>query len=128
MTDKEIIIDGVNVAGCDMQCENGDCALYYAELNSDNTELVYGFNCSDNPNCYYKQLARKTKECERLKIQLMQKSEIDMFFNTPVEGWSDTPCDICEYKQILKDVKSESQAKTEELQAEKQRVKEVLEK
>lgn len=66
MTDK-IIINGVDVSGCDMRCEDGDCALFYAELQSDKDELEYGPNCADNPNCYYKQLARKTKVIDALK-------------------------------------------------------------
>lgn len=39
------------------------------------------------------------KENEKLKIQLMQKSEVDTFFNTPIEGWDNDACKICEYKQ-----------------------------
>lgn len=70
MTDKEIIIDGVDVSECDMRCENKDCALYYAELNNDKGELIYGFNCEDNPNCIYKQLQRARAENERLKEEL----------------------------------------------------------
>lgn len=38
-------------------------------------------------------------EIENLKVQLMQKSEVDMFFNTPIEGWNNDPCRICTYKQ-----------------------------
>ena len=52
-----------------------------------------------------KQLARKTQECEELKKQLMQKSEVDMFFNTPIEGWSSVPCGICKYKNCLTEIK-----------------------
>ena len=57
-------------------------------------------------------MQEKTKECTNLKIeneelkkQLMQKSEVDMFFNTPIEGWSNDPCDICRYKQTLAEIK-----------------------
>ncbi|MBS5801481.1 MAG: hypothetical protein KIC80_00505 [Brachyspira sp.] len=38
-----------------------------------------------------KQFQCKTAECEELKKKLMQKSEVDMFFNTPVNGWSNNP-------------------------------------
>lgn len=59
MTDKQIIIDGVNVAGC--ECYNKDikmdCLLW--PLQPD--------RCSKNPNCYFKQLACKTQECETLE-------------------------------------------------------------
>lgn len=59
MTEKEqIIIDGVNVSGC--------------KFFNDITESYYcfGIPCKDRPNCDYKQLARKTQECEKLKSQV----------------------------------------------------------
>lgn len=74
MTDKEqIIINGVNVSECYLKNEDGDCALSYADLYSDNKELQYGLYCWDNPNCYFKQLVRKTQECEELKENLKFK-------------------------------------------------------
>ena len=61
------------------------------------------------------QLARKTQECEELKIQLMQKSEVDMFFNTPIEGWSSDPCNICESKNNYEQLKQECEQKEKEI-------------
>lgn len=62
MTDKEqIMIDGVDVSGCEL----------YGNLLC-NTDSI-SFNCllcSDKPNCYFKQLARKVRECEELKEDL----------------------------------------------------------
>ena len=59
MTDKQVMIDGVDVSGC--ECYNPnikmDCLLY--PLQSD--------ACKNNPNCYYKQLARKEQKCKELK-------------------------------------------------------------
>lgn len=46
-------------------------------------------------------------ENEELKKQLMQKSEVDMFFNTPVEGWSNDPCGICPHKAENEQLKEE---------------------
>ena len=65
------------------------------------------FVCDQNCIIYedYKQLVRKTQECEELKKQLMQKSEVDIFFNTPIEGWSSDPCGICKYKNCLTEIK-----------------------
>lgn len=65
MTDeKPIIIDGVDVSKCQdfyiYAMDNNECC----DCESDNTQY---FNCKDNPNCYYKQLARKTQECEQIK-------------------------------------------------------------
>ena len=59
MTDKEqIIIDDVDVSGCS----------YYNPLGNYNcggTKKCYQWS-----NCYFKQLTRKTQECEELKRQL----------------------------------------------------------
>ena len=69
---KEIIIDGVDVAGCnffieDYQRANNIEGRYehcknVCELNGDNY-----FYCKMNKNCYYKQLKRLKKENEELK-------------------------------------------------------------
>ena len=55
MTDKQIIIDGVDVGWC----------KNYNNANSKDCETLY--ICNKNPNCYYKQLKRAEQECERLK-------------------------------------------------------------
>lgn len=57
MTDKKIIIDGVNVAGC--------YYLKYDKIGCDIDECY----CVGN-DCYYKQLRRKEQECEELKERL----------------------------------------------------------
>lgn len=72
MTDKEqIIIDGVDVSGCEYLkpynygtqfsccCDNSK--------PSTPTRITGRGGCMYNLNCYYKQLARKTQECEELK-------------------------------------------------------------
>lgn len=73
MTDKQIIIDGVDVSGCTYiipprkQCPNKP--MPYAKETScfackeHNTKLNF---CKNNPNCYYKQLKAKEQECEEL--------------------------------------------------------------
>lgn len=64
MTDKEqIIIDGVDVSRC---------VFYQIEANKLHPKAQYcgsmrNIFCEDEPNCYFKQLARKTQECEELK-------------------------------------------------------------
>ena len=102
--DNQIIIDGVDVS---------ECLFYQSNFEEDYDVKIKHF-CSNwhnscesvnNSNCYFKQLARKTQECEELKKQLMQKSEVDMFFNTPIEGWSNDPCGICKFKNCLTEIK-----------------------
>lgn len=110
MSDKEkIIIAGVNVSKCEYVCNtafgNIGCKLPF------NEEI----HCCNIPNCYYKQLQRKEQECEELKKQLMQKSEVDMFFNTPIEGWSNDPCGICPHKAENEELKKEIINKNEKI-------------
>lgn len=63
MTDKQIIIDGVDVSGCCCY-ENGKCLW---------TKRYYENNivpdCKKVKNCYYKNWQRKEQECEDLKEQ-----------------------------------------------------------
>ena len=58
-TEEEIIIDGINVAGCDFY-ELCGCIDDNHELNE----------CKDNPNCYYKQLQRAKQENNSLEAEL----------------------------------------------------------
>ena len=83
MTDKQIIIDGVDVAGCEDYGYRGK-ARYWCHN--------YDEPCTDYPNCYYKQLKAKEQECEELKheVELMMDCE---------------SCKIDEYKQTLTEIK-----------------------
>ena len=71
MTDKQIMINGVDVSGC----------KEYIWALSHVCNLVNGrtdkFECNYYPNCYFKQLARKTQECEELKEE-NQKLEMQL--------------------------------------------------
>lgn len=68
MTDKQIIIDGVDVSGCE-HYEDLNCFAYRDSCG-------YPLDCKDNSNCYYKQLKRKEQECEELKRDLTDLSKI----------------------------------------------------
>jgi hypothetical protein len=76
MTDKEIIIDGVDVSGCDFLAKtdiynsySGVTTAYKGQCGCSDDEM-----CKDHRNCGYKKLARqlqrKTAECEELKNQV----------------------------------------------------------
>ncbi len=71
MTDKQIIIDGVDVSECEYVHLLPDryCGMNYA------CTCNLG-NCRENPNCYYKQLKHKEQECKNNKIAY--KNEIDI--------------------------------------------------
>ena len=72
MTDKQIIIDGVDVSGCEHCGYDNVCKLKSASN--------YTVDCKDNPNCYFKQLKRKEQECERLEniINEAKNSKLDL--------------------------------------------------
>lgn len=82
MTDKEqIIIHGVDVS---------ECLFYQSNFEEDYDVKIKHF-CSNwhnscesanNSNCYFKQLARKTQECEELKKLVVRCSE----------GWGKEAC------------------------------------
>ena len=72
MTDKQIIIDGVDVSGCDrlntFPMQFGEPhEICLTSLEQWGGQEKY---CKDRPNCYYKQLKRKEQECEELKIYI----------------------------------------------------------
>lgn len=67
MTKKEpIIIDGVDVVGC----------KYFNRFRSICHNKNLCCDCEKNQDCYFKQLARKTQECEELenKIKKLRKN------------------------------------------------------
>ncbi len=57
---EQIIIDGVDVS---------ECGYFYIRPNNRAVCCTchVDCHCAANPNCYFKQLARKTQECEELK-------------------------------------------------------------
>lgn len=68
MTDKPIIIDGVDVSGCEFLC-NGKfwCEAHKILVNT--KKMLKGdglIACNEKYNCYYKQLQRAKDECIRL--------------------------------------------------------------
>lgn len=93
MTDNEqIMIDGVDVSGCaDFITEMTVPDSYafvklknrcFQECKYDQTaeQDVY-LPCRDNPNCYYKQLQRKEKECEEVSNEI---EELNVKYETVV--------------------------------------------
>lgn len=68
MTDKQIIIDGCDVSGCE---------FYNKVIGEDaycNIDEEHLCTCISYDNCYYKQLKRKEQECEEFKQKLLDKT------------------------------------------------------
>lgn len=63
---EEIIIDGVDVAGCiSFDKNNGYNICCYDDTRED--KIPFANFCEENKNCYYKQLKRLEKENKELK-------------------------------------------------------------
>ena len=81
---REVIINGINVSSCEELCSAAVHPSCY-HLN--------GF-CEDNPNCMFKQHARKTAECE----ELQKKQDI------LIQGYIKRLKEWYNYKQALREV------------------------
>ena len=69
MTDKQIIIDGVDVSGCNFTLERDGkikCECTHA------TGFGVICDCESWKTCDYKNYKRKEQECERLKLDLIE--------------------------------------------------------
>lgn len=62
--EEPIIINGVDVSGCEYACNTA------FGKNGCKHPMMKNIYCSKNPNCYFKQLARKTTECEKYEQAL----------------------------------------------------------
>ena len=65
-SEEQIIIDGVDVSACISfnKC-NGKNLCCYDDTRED--KIPFANFCVENKDCYFKQLTRKTQECEELK-------------------------------------------------------------
>lgn len=91
MEDKQIIIDGVDVSACISfnKC-NGKNLCCYDDTRED--KIPFANFCVENKDCHFKQLARKTQECEELKEQLQANQPTGI-------------CETCMAKAILQNDK-----------------------
>ena len=80
MTDKQMIIDGVDVSGC----KNFSCGKCEEENKIPITINHFTADCRMYSNCYYKQLQRKEQECERSKQTLAEIKEIAETISLPM--------------------------------------------
>lgn len=91
---KEIIIDCINVNECEFYGYEGICKLYSGSVCSK--------DCSNYPNCNYKQFKRAKQECEKYKQAL---DEIEKIISTPcistINSCIECKCSSCLYKQFL---------------------------
>ena len=74
MEHKPIYLDGVDVSECvSFDKLNGQNICCYEDTRED--KIPFANFCVENKDCYFKQLARKTQECEELKERLVRTEE-----------------------------------------------------
>lgn len=100
MTDKQIIIDDVDVSGC----------LFYQVNFEEDYDVEIKHYCSNwhnscesnnNTNCYYKQLKRKEQECEKLKEAIDGLLKIQYQLADSCTKYEQT---LAEIKEMLKEI------------------------
>lgn len=78
MVGKQVIIDNVDVSGCEYCLK---MTKYRCTIQQD----VYKCLCEENPNCYYKQLKRKEQKNEKLKQTLTKiKPILELYANSKI--------------------------------------------
>ena len=130
MTDKQIIIDGVDVSGCEWYS-----STYFKPCDG----------CKNTPNCYYKQLKRdeqrivelnktikaKEQECEELKKDLHQnfeeKDKLHLIIDRLLEasGYDTNTASAEDFEDVYENMRYEKQ-QLDQLKAEKESLKESL--
>lgn len=75
MTDKQEMIDGIDVSECEHQYYK-KCKIDYDEWNN---EIIRYNECQNSPNCHFKQLKRKEQElrdiCKAFDIEYVMDKE-----------------------------------------------------
>lgn len=97
MTDKQIIIDGVDIKDCKRRIGKNNFCRYYKRPCAEN-----------NYNCIWKKYLRKEQECKELKQTLTEIKEIAKWHTTSADS-EDVQEDM---KQILQKI-SECEVKNE---------------
>lgn len=109
MTDKEIIINGIDVSKCThidnwkyCNCCNDLIKTIYPKATK--CHIEEDLRCEIYPNCYFKQLKRKEQECEKLKKRLesFQKDYSKLYQVVENKGYIK---ELDQLKQTLTEIK-----------------------
>jgi hypothetical protein len=121
MTDKQMIIDGVNVLNCghysqfEGETENACYVIQKTFIGKEEISKEY-CSCETNSNCYYKQLKRKEQECERLR------KEIRLY--DCIEKWGTKECH-CACRYLGNEFCDDADKKIKQLKAENEELKKI---
>ena len=104
MTDKQIIIDGVDIS----KCKHYDEVFNYCDQSYlgeggllKNTKNPKRCDCS--PNCYYKQLKRKERECDMWKNLTVDNGAVALKYQQQLDQLKQILAEIKEIAEIIND-------------------------
>ena len=86
MDNEEVYVDGIDISECEYACNTA------FGKNGCKHPMMKNIYCSKNPNCYFKQLARKTREFEQKEKELKE-----------LKRQYKLSCLDCEYKNTKRD-------------------------
>lgn len=101
MIDKQIIIDGVDVSGCDELVNECDCYLTQEHDYRSSTPYTYN-KCSGFPNCYYKQFKRSEAQCEDMFVT---HTDLEMKYKAKEQECEELKVENKKLKEELLDLK-----------------------
>ena len=140
MTNKPIIVDGVDVSGCDFLAKEDDYCSYSGEYRAYKGQCGCSDEemCKDHPNCFYKKALKKLQRKAEVEAMLVGKIQTicDFINNRPeiFKGiYGDVSTIITEYAarkekeceelkeevNLLRQYKGSKQASYENMQVEK---------
>ena len=108
MTDKQIIINGCDVSGCDFLAQKDDYCSYSGVTYAYKGQCMCSDEemCKEHPKCFYKkvlkQLKRKEQECEELRTE-RKNLKWDLENNIQVKNHAME--EINQLKQTLAEIK-----------------------
>ena len=115
MTNKQIIIDGLDVSGCVYFKMNNKMSMCRACNSGIGTPY-----CEYHKDCYYKQLKRKEQECEELKDEIKHYKQITQHHGNLSVKYTNKSA---RYKQALTKIKDIAEKYYRTLSAEKDCIK-----
>ena len=131
MTDKQIIIDGVDITKCEF-CDYKNYEYPMCEQKRKRNEL--NIRCELRQNCYYKQLKAKEQECEKLQTEFknfeeqikLQNNFIDSLFKaTNNSKWLDKSMLDDEVSEVIEKIELDYE-QLDQLKAENEELKKKL--
>lgn len=98
---KPLIVDGINVSKCCyiIDYDPPEWQGTWGGAIHKGACKVYSKDCKDNPNCHFKQLARKTQECEELKEEISKLQLNEYHYKNELKKYKKG---IHKYRNLLK--------------------------